>query len=322
MQKSVLCSVLGSVFVTLFSTSASAALQCTDIFLLEEMPTTIFPVAAVTFENNFHSKLGAKLQEHNSKVISQREMLADTAERLFTIERNVALKTGAEIGPEMRPESMQLLLSVYGINSKYSLKERTEFAKTIEEALGLDPYFVWLTEKVKISGEAANTQGTPAALKTPVEFLLSNLNGDGSLPLSVALWRLRSEMDPTLHTGTRSAVRTLLSLYRQEVGLGQLIKDFQGMSPTGPQGYVWTYAKGLEHAKQSREELLTKIRERAGGNLSLRQFESLQSDVSYEVVLLRQYFEAKEGQRLEALLMALNTIIDVAQRVDDANIFR
>lgn len=322
--------VIGSVVVTFFSVPLWAALQCSDIFMLEEMPTTIFPVASLNLENDFHSTLGHKIKQYTLKLTSQRELLADTAERLFVAEKNVALKTGKETAPEILAETRELLLGIYGANSQLSAKERQDLIRNIEEILRADPYFAWLAEKAKLSAEPGSTtvavdstaQVLVVASRDPVQHFLASLTGESSLPLSVALWRLRREMDPSLHLGTRSVVDNVLKVYRQEQAMGKLLVEFQKVLPPGPLSYVWNYAKGLEHAQQSREQLLGSIRKRAGHNLSLRQYELIHELLPYEVVLLRRFFEPKEGERLESLLMALNTIIEVAQKVDDANVFR
>lgn len=295
--------------------------------MLEEMPTNLFPVLTTTGQNDFSIALLEKLKSESHKISDKREQLAETADRLFGIEKSFAEKNGKEVAPSISTQTMELLLSIYGDNSRLSVVARAEARPAVEMALKADPYFIWLTEKMKSSLEttfSVESSGTVHMITTkdPTAHLFASLSGTSALPLSVAIWRLRSEMDPSLHMLTRSAVESLLVMNRQELIVMSLLQQLQTLIGPGNQSYIWNYARNLEHAQRSRDELLAQVRERAGKHLSPRQYELLNEMVPYEVVLLRQFFEANEGRRLENLLLALNTIIEVAQKVDDANIYR
>lgn len=320
--------VLVSVAVTVLSSPVWAAGQCSGIFTLAQSLTTLFPVTPLDLNVDVHRVLNDKLAQHLLKITSQRELMAETADRLFGIEKSVALKTGKEQAPEIRRETFELLLKVYGTNSQLARRERLDLAKAVEEALRADPYFIWLSEKAK-SQQPSTTIGFGAsgalaviASKDPVQHLLSSLNGESPLPLTLALWRLRREMDPSLHVGTRTVVESLLQLHRLELAATQLLLDFQKVLPPNPQSYVWNYAKNSEQAERSRAELLRQIRDAVGSQLTVRQYELSNELQPYEVILLRRFFEPAEGARLENLLHGLNTIIEATQKVDDASVFR
>lgn len=287
--------------------------MCVEIFLLREDVKPIFPASELQ-NLDFQKSIAEKLAAQKEKLENSYQGIANSIERLLDIEKSVAKQTGKEVPPNISPETMRALLKIYGANASLEV-DRREAVEAARAAMKNDPYFNWLLEKgdaVSTSAPSSQTNyilenGKPVsqrAPRDPVAYLESMLliSRANALPLTLALWKLRAEMEPNLHIGTRAGIDTLVAIYKQQMVLESLQEQLDPSRPYGMPKSSWSYAQNLKEAQSHRKQLLEEIRVRAEDKLPLRIYEILKEQLTEEnsdVEMVRQYILAQPGGTYE-----------------------